>query len=120
MEKIEAKILGLPEIKKGKKVLSFPYKKVEGLLYYLLFNEKVQRPLIASLLWCDMDENSARKNLRNALYKLKKIIGKEIIDTPDRNNIILNKEKYLDLDLDNFLKADDIDSVDLYRGDLFE
>jgi len=120
MEKIEAKILGLPEIKKGKKVLSFPYKKVEGLLYYLLLNEKVQRPLIASLLWCDMDENSARKNLRNALYKLKKIIGKEIIDTPDRNNIILNKDKYLDLDLDNFLKADDIDSVDLYRGDLFE
>ncbi len=120
MSGLNVKMLGKPEVKTDKKKVQFPYKKVEALLYYLLLEKEVNRNKAASLLWGDMPESSAKKNLRNALYQLRKCIGKEFILSPGRFKIKINNKININCDLNKFLNNNSKEKIDIYRGEFLQ
>lgn len=68
------------------------YKKAEGFFYYLCCKENSTREEIISVLWGADNENVGRKNLREAVYQIKKLLGKEILVTVGHTSISLNPE----------------------------
>src|SRR6056297_2415831 len=115
---LNVKMLGRSKVKIEEEVIEFPYKKVEGLLYYLLLEKKADRNKVASLLWGDMPDSSARKNLRNAIYQLRKSIGKDYILSPNRFKLKINDSKDINSDLDCFLDgSNNEDKIEIYEGE---
>lgn len=106
MIKFEAYLLQTPKVLLNGIPLDFPYKKTEALLYYLLTEKTVTRDTIANLLWTDTSMETARKNLRHALYMLRKSTGTELIISNQRSTLTLNPEIQIFCDLDLFLSGD--------------
>ena len=106
MIKFEAYMLQTPKVLLNGTPLDFPYKKTEALLYYLLAEKTVTRDTIANLLWTDTSMETARKNLRHALYMLRKSTGTELIISNQRSTLTLNPEIQITCDLDLFLSGD--------------
>ncbi|MGB3366788.1 MAG: tetratricopeptide repeat protein [Acidaminobacteraceae bacterium] len=98
---LEVKLLGIPEIKLDNNIVNIPYKKAEAVFYYLLVNKTATRDEIVNLLWGDVSEEVARKNLRNAIYRIKKALGIEIIISPQKNTLAINNEILIALDYYN-------------------
>ena len=94
-------LLGTPNVKLDGREVVFPYRKVEGLFYYLCVRRSVSRDEVISIFWADSSENSARKNLRDGIYHLKKLLGDEIVLTQGNNKISLNIDKIESIDLDH-------------------
>lgn len=84
----------------GKRV-NFPYKKAEGFFYYLCVKKNATREEIIYVLWGADNENVGRKNLREAVYQIKKLLGKEILVTEGHTGIALNPECAVQIDWDN-------------------
>lgn len=61
MKKIEIRLFGTPAILADGEPVGFPYKKVEGFLYYLCVKKQITREEAICLLWGDEDEASGRK-----------------------------------------------------------
>lgn len=113
---LEAMMLGKAIILwQGKRVL-FPFAKMEALLYYLLLNGTANRSEVASLLWSDMPDETAKKNLRNTLYLLKKLLGQELILMPSRAVLVLNRQLVGKTDVEG-LQGEADKAVDSYGGD---
>jgi len=104
---IEILVLQNPKVLVNKQEMMFPYKKVEALLYYMAVEKSATRDQIATLLWEDCDESSARKNLRHALYTIRKVFGEELITSPTRQNLELNQELEIESDYDRFLEENE-------------
>lgn len=70
-------LLGAPKLlRNGNPVGGFITRKAEALLYYLIVTERAHtRSAVAALLWPDMPEQNARKNLRDVIASLRKIVG---------------------------------------------
>lgn len=117
MPELKAKLFAKPFVCIDNCEINFPYKKVEALLYYLLVNKTATRTKAASLLWGSMLENNAKKNLRNALYELKKKVGEGVVATPDRSTIKINKNCDLDIDVDTFLAEENKKAISIYEGE---
>ena len=85
-------------------IISFPYNKVQALFYYLVVNKITNRDELSTLLWPDMEENSAKKNLRNAIYKLKECFGKEeVLSFYNKSTITLSPNINIETDVDKFV-----------------
>jgi len=119
MAKLQVRLFGIPEVKYNDQEIKFPFKKADALFYYLLLVKRTTRDHLVNLFWADSDENVAKKNLRNAIYIIKKTIGAEVFLSPQRSMIELNQAIDLELDVDYFLN-DDASSVDVYKGTLIE
>lgn len=102
--------LGGFEVRHGDRVLSgFESQKVRGLFAYLLCHR--QRPLsrdfLASLLWPERNEDAARRNLRQALYNLKRVLpslgddGTEAL-VADRDSVQVHPQLDLWFDVEEF------------------
>lgn len=107
---IKIQILGTPQVFVDDRRIFFPYKKSEALFYYLAIEKSVSRDNAALLLWEDYDEMTAKKNLRHALYIIKKEIGAEVIISPQKYLLSLNKDLNITVDLDGF-SVDDTDEL---------
>ncbi|BEP28018.1 AAA family ATPase [Helicovermis profundi] len=88
----EIKLFGIPEIKYNNKKIVFPFKKAEGIFYYLLINKTVTRDELINLFWGDISEDIARKNLRNAIYRIKKELNSSIILSPQKNTLCIDEQ----------------------------
>lgn len=119
MAYLQAKLFGIPEVKLDDQEINFPFKKADALFYYLLLVKKTTRDHLVNLFWADSDENVAKKNLRNAIYIIKKTLGVEVFLSPQRSMIELNPAIDLSLDIDVFT-IDSDNSVDVYTGPLIE
>lgn len=75
---ITVSLLGTPKVEFDGKEITFPYRKVEGLFYYLCVKRSVSRDEVISIFWADSSENSARKNLRDGIYHLKNCLGRKL------------------------------------------
>lgn len=106
---INVQLLGSPKVTAGGRHLVFPYRKAEGLFYYLCVNQVISRDEAVGIFWADCEESCARKNLRDALYNLKKILGNDIMAAEGNNRIRLVREK-----------IGAIDFEELTAGNLFE
>lgn len=100
-------MLDFPSVKLNDKEIIFPYKKLEALFYYLCVKKKISRDEATYLFWSEHSESNAKKNLRDALYNLKKLFGFDVILTIKNKYITLNDEHSIEIDLDNFLKTKD-------------
>lgn len=73
----EVTLLGIPGVCKDQEPVRFPYRKAEGIFYYLCVEKHTNRDELVSLFWGSGDEASGRKNLRQALFQLRKLLGEE-------------------------------------------
>ena len=76
---ITVEMLGKAQVKKNDSFITFPYRKAEGLFYYLVIKQTITRDEAIGIFWTDCSEETGRKNLRDALYHIKKRLGKNII-----------------------------------------
>lgn len=117
MNKVSVKLLNTPQILIDDIPVIFPYKKAEALFYYLTIKKTITRDEAVALLWEDNEESIAKKNLRHALYVIKKKFGFDIISAPQKYKLILNPETNIEIDLDKFQTEN---RLDLYTGTLLK
>ena len=84
----------------NQKAIMIPYKKAEGLWYYLCVKKRATREELASLFWADSDITSARSSLRDAIYRLRTSIGPDVLLIEGKNYVSLNPEADIAVDLD--------------------
>ena len=92
--RITVSLLGTPRVKIDSSEIVFPYRKAEGLFYYLCVKGMVSRDEAISIFWADCAENAARKNLRDAVYHLKRMFGDNVISSEGNNRIVLSYELF--------------------------
>lgn len=114
MNTIKVRMLGTPAVS-GKEKVFFPYRKAEALFYYLAVNRQASRDELVNLLWEELDERSAKKNLRNAMYRINKAFGTDILVSPQKSHIMLNDTINIESDLDCFLDPQSPD-ISAYGG----
>ena len=112
----------------GEQAVQFATSKTEVLLYYLALTGKAHsRHALAGLLWPDATEVSARKNLRDALYGLRRRLDDYLI--ADHQILAFNRALPYFLDVEKFratltsapeqcTTAELQAAVDLYQGEL--
>ncbi|MBI3943430.1 MAG: AAA family ATPase [Chloroflexi bacterium] len=74
MTRLNIRLLGGFEVWHGDKpITGFESQRVRALLIYLLMNREspLSRDQLAGLLWPERDDNTARRNLRQAMYNLR-------------------------------------------------
>lgn len=100
---ISVNYLGNPRITvDGKKVITLQNKNF-ALLLYVLFNETCTRNELASMFWCDYPEESAKRNLRNSLYKIRESIGNDVLSVQGHTYIEVSPSIKLTRDVDLFI-----------------
>lgn len=97
-------MFGHPEIRLNNESILFSFSKIDALLYYLLVTKSASRDEVAGLLWPDKSDLSAKKNLRNAIYQANKMLGVEVISSPNKALLVLNKTIDIEIDVDIFMK----------------
>jgi DNA-binding SARP family transcriptional activator len=115
---------GLSIRRDGGPVTGFISAKAQALVYYLAATGRSHtRDGLAGLLWSDVPDATARKNLRDVLSNLRRLIGPYLLIT--RQTAGLNPEAPLTVDSQRLSAAlsdpEDMaalsDAVDLYQGD---
>ena len=106
MASIEIFLLQSPKIIHDSSPCRLPYQKAEALLYYLAIEKRATREQAASLLWDQCDEAAARKNLRHAIFTVKKALGEECILPYGRQELILNPDISITLDYDQLIQEE--------------
>lgn len=117
---VKCKLFGIPEVFKDGKKIAFPFKKAEALFYYLIVKKKSFRDTLVDLFWGSVDEETAKKSLRNAVYIINKTFSEGILVSPQRSIIMLNPQVEFDTDLDIFLKDDECSAIEAYSGEFLE
>lgn len=118
-------LFGTPQVwVDGQPVTGFVSDKVRAVLFYVAVMDKVQmRNQLAALCWADMPDKQARKNLRQALYNLQKLLSPHLAVT--RQTVQIDSAYWVSVDVLAFeraLQRDTIEglqtAVELYRDDL--
>ncbi len=128
------RLLGGLDISQGNVSLAaFAYAKSQALLAYLAVTGRPHtREALASLLWGNASDAMARKNLRDVLYDLRRIVQSHLIIT--RQSVAFDRAARFRLDVHEFLSCfegaepcsvpKDVhrlrEAIELYRGDLLE
>lgn len=113
MSVIKVKLFNTPYAMKDNKKINFPFMKAEALFYYLIVNKQATRDELVALFWGESTEKVAKKNLRNAMYKIRKAFDMDIIISPQKSTVILNPDIKLESDLELLLNKD-IEFVNIY------
>lgn len=90
MSDYQVTLLGTPGVYRNGEPVHFPYRKAESILYYLCVEKHTSRDELVSLFWGSCDEDSGRKNLRQALFQIRRCLGEDIIILQGRNDLKLN------------------------------
>ena len=80
-------LFGKPSLKIDGQSIEISLKKSEAMLYYIAFEKRVSRDEVVSIIWCDIEQQIAKKNLRNSLYRLKKDLDTELFTCPNKHVI---------------------------------
>lgn len=107
-------LFGNPQIFLNGEAIFFSFSKINALLYYLVINKTVSRDEVAGLLWANKSEKSAKKNLRNTIYQVNKVLGAEYIVSPNKTILTFNESLPIKSDVDVFL-ADPFECIDNYQ-----
>ncbi|MGE5632698.1 MAG: AAA family ATPase [Caulobacteraceae bacterium] len=120
MNLLKCKLFGTPEIYKDGEKIIFPFKKAEALFYYLIVKKQAFRDVLVDLLWGSVEEEVAKKSLRNAVYIINKALDGNVLISPKRAIIMLNPEIVYEKDLDLFLGDDGCGGIEAYSGEFLE
>ncbi|SCZ05318.1 AAA family ATPase [Alkaliphilus peptidifermentans] len=119
MSLIQVKLFNTPTVTKDQVKILFPFRKAEALFYYLLCKKEATRDEMVNLLWGETPEETAKKNLRNAMYQIRKIFDMDIIISPRKSIIMLNPDIQINIDIEAFLKQNK-EAIDLYTGEFLQ
>ena len=119
MDNISVMLFNTPTVHINGKPISFRIKKAEALFYYLLVKKQATRDELVYLLWSEEEEETAKKNLRNALYNIRKAFELDILLTPQKSVVMLNPDINVDCDLYSFIKNDS-NSIAAYQGEFLQ
>jgi DNA-binding SARP family transcriptional activator/tetratricopeptide (TPR) repeat protein len=108
--KIQVILFGVPKIIVDHETIEFPFRKAEAIFYYLCVRRRVTRDELVNLFWSELKEETAKKNLRNALYQIKKTLGDTVLKTPKRTIVELGESVEIDCDVDQLLENKEIDA----------
>lgn len=114
MPELTVNMFGAPSIQVDGRVVTLPYRKADALLYYLILSKKAARRNLVDLLWNDTDPASALKNLRHAVYTIRKSLGADLFLTGQRAVLELNPQVPLRCDVLDFLSTG---ALETYRGE---
>jgi DNA-binding SARP family transcriptional activator len=105
MDTLGLELLGAPHISLGGRSLTgFTTMKAQALLIYLAMTRRVHsRDVLANLLWPDMPEWQAKKNLRNILPNLRALVGSHVLIT--RHTVAFNRDSSYRIDVEVFQSA---------------
>jgi DNA-binding SARP family transcriptional activator/predicted ATPase len=121
MPSITVKLLGTAHVLKDDSTVTFPFKKAEALFYYLAVTKQASRDQLAALLWPDSPEDAAKKKLRDAMYKIRKAFGIDIIICPQKQVITLNPQFPIHIDIDNLSETESNSAtIPSYTGDFLD
>ena len=101
--KLKAKLFGIPSVTVDGHALLLPYKKADALLYYLLVHGSATRSELTDLLWEGSDAVDARKNLRHAIYSIRKAFGCDPFEEGARSVVQLSGMIETECDVRAFL-----------------
>ncbi len=110
---IKLKLFGVPKIVVDGTAIEFPFRKAEAIFYYLAIQKRVTRDELVNLFWSELKEETAKKNLRNALYQIKKTLGDDVLYTPKRSIVEIAENVKIELDVMDLL---DHKRLDVYLG----
>lgn len=116
MPKIEVQMFEIPCVKLDGKEVSFPFKRVDALFYYLICRKTATRQELVDLLWEDCAEDVGYKNLRHTIYTLRKVLGADLILTVPKTEVRLNPARELRSDLDRCDGGEAADKEQFLRG----
>lgn len=91
MSEYQVTLLGVPSVFKDGRLVRFPYRKAEGIFYYLCVEKNTNRDELISIFWGSSDETSGRKNLRQALFQIRRCLDENVIVLQGRNDLKLNQ-----------------------------
>ena len=116
---LELTLLGQPQLRLNGEVLPrFPTAKCDALLYYLIVTgQPNSRETLSDLLWGEMPEAKAKRNLTRALSHLRKVIEPYLLI--ESQHIAFNRTAPYQLDIEALSKMA-ADAYSLYRGDFLE
>lgn len=120
MTQLRAVLFKKPAIYWNDQKIVFPFAKMEALLYYLLVAGEASRENLAALFWGDMEESAAKRNLRNTIYLLKKMLSVDVLITSSRSKIALNPEVVGVTGLELLTVADITEFLEKNSGDFLE
>jgi len=118
MDLLNVRLFSTPAVFIQDKRIVFPSRKFEALFYYVFVNKEASRDELATLLWPEADPQTGRKNVRNALYYIKKSLDIDAIISPNNSIVMLNPEVQLCSDLEKLLSDDEW--IDAYTGDFLQ
>jgi DNA-binding SARP family transcriptional activator/tetratricopeptide (TPR) repeat protein len=106
MSTITVVMLDTPTVLLDHQPVKLPYRKAEAVFYYLAVRKRASRTELMTLLWGDFPEETARKNLRNALYKIRKVFNQDVILSPGQSEVAVNPDVNWIVDTDLFNHED--------------
>ncbi|MCB0107209.1 MAG: hypothetical protein KDE53_14915, partial [Caldilineaceae bacterium] len=131
LERLELRLLGSPQVYHARSVVTgFITSKAEALFYYLAITARPHaRSTLAALLWPDVSETVARKNLRDIIFNLRKLLGNYLTIT--RQTVALNFKsnpwidvlafrKLLEPQIEQCTYQELQSAIELYQGDLLD
>ena len=115
MSDIEIRLLGGFDVRcNGVAVRRFESQKARGLMAHLAMHrdQTLSRENVATLLWSEKDDSTARRNLRQAIYSLRTAFAEADLTADllvgDAQSIRLNPELDIWLDVSEFERAIDV------------
>ena len=108
MPELIIKMFGSPSIQVDGRSVTLPYRKAEALLYYLVMERRAARRDLVDLLWEDTEPSAALKNLRHAVYTVRRALGMEVFLSGQRTMLELDPQVSLRCDVLDFLRDGDL------------
>lgn len=112
--KYDIKLLDEFVVEHDGKGVNASYKKLSLIIAYLLVEGKTDREHLSELFWENYDNKTAKKNLRNAVYNIKKIFGDDFIICHGRSTLEINLDMVNSVDYFNLLKCEGSEFVNSY------
>jgi len=97
--RIRVRFLGIPSVETDAGPVRFSFRKLEALALLLALERSVGRERLSGLLWGERDEGSSRRNLRNALYLLGRLLPPGTLEV-DRRSVRIAEGVALERDWD--------------------
>lgn len=115
---LEVNLLGTPRVIFSGTEITFPYRQAEAIFYYMAENKTVSRSVLGDLIWEGaLSDEKLNSSLRNAIYTIRKLFGKDFIVKGAGNTLSLNPTVSLSLDTRRFSANP---SPELYKGDFLD
>ncbi len=107
MKSIEVFMVGYPRVFVDGQIVVFPFKKAEAVFYILMLEKQMERLEMCTMLWPDVGETVSKKNLRNAIYTIRKTLGLDIFVLEKRSLLKIDTEKIQVIDYDQIMEQNE-------------